>query len=162
MLKLALLDRDGILNKELGNYVTNPNDFEVLPYVIDNLVRLQSAGYQFVVITNQGGVAKQLYSHQELTTIHQKLRNTLSEAGIRLLEIYYCPHHPSIGTCLCRKPNSLMIEKAIARFGVKPENVCMIGDAQRDIEAASTVGIRSYLVPSNTNWDWVVDELIRM
>ena len=99
MIKLILLDRDGVINKELGGYVTNPNDFELLPHVIPNLVKLKNAGIKVAVITNQGGIAKGLYSHQILADIHAKLNKSLLEHGLAFDEIYYCPHHPDIGKC---------------------------------------------------------------
>ena len=90
MFKLILLDRDGVINKELGAYVTNPNDFELLPHVIPNLIKLKRAGVLVVVITNQGGIAKGLYAHQTLVQIHQKLKLAIAEHQLFFDEIYYC------------------------------------------------------------------------
>ena len=86
MVKLILLDRDGVINKELGAYVTNPIDFELLPHVIPNLLKLKRAGILVVVITNQGGIAKGLYAHQTLTQIHQKLKMALAEYHLFLMK----------------------------------------------------------------------------
>jgi D-glycero-D-manno-heptose 1,7-bisphosphate phosphatase len=158
--KLILLDRDGVLNKELGGYVTNTEDFEVLPHVIPNLLRLKEAGYKFIVITNQSGIAKGMYSHYTLNAIHQKLIDALQTNQIFIEEIYYCPHHPDFSLCLCRKPKSGMIERALARFGVKPEQAVMIGDTVRDIEAAENVGVKAYKIHPNEDWAWVVDTIL--
>lgn len=160
MNKLILLDRDGVLNKELGGYVTNTEDFEVLPHVIPNLLRLKNAGYKFIVITNQSGIAKSMYSHQVLGEIHQKLTNALSLGGITLEEIYYCPHHPDFSLCLCRKPKSGMVEKALARFGVNAQQTNMIGDTVRDIEAAEAAGVKAHKIQPNEDWAWVVDLIL--
>lgn len=160
MNKLILLDRDGVLNKELGGYVTNTEDFEVLPHVIPNLLRLKNAGYKFIVITNQSGIAKSMYSHQMLGAIHQKLINALSLGDITLEEIYYCPHHPDFSLCLCRKPKSGMIEKALARFGVNAKQAIMIGDTTRDIEAAEAAGVKAHKIQPNEDWAWVVDLIL--
>lgn len=159
MLKLVLLDRDGVLNRELGGYVTNTADFEVLPHVVPNLLRLKKMGCRFVVITNQSGIAKSLYTHKGLNEIHQKLVNTLEKNDLQLDEIYYCPHHPDFGLCLCRKPLSSMVEKALARYGVMPHEAIMIGDTMRDVEAAQHVGVSAYKINSNENWGRIVDEL---
>ncbi len=160
MIKLVLLDRDGILNKELGDYVTCVEEFEVLPHAPYNLKRLQMEGIKLVVVTNQSGIAKQRYSHDGLAQIHTVLADELAKAGVQLDEIYYCPHHPSISNCLCRKPESGMIEKALSRFNVSPEHAVMIGDKPRDTAAAEGAGVKAFEVPSNHNWDMVVDEIL--
>lgn len=160
MIKLILLDRDGVINKEVGGYITNPDDFEVLPHVIPNLMKLKNAGIPTVVITNQGGIAKGLYTHQTLAKIHQKLNLILKAHQLVFDEIYYCPHHNDFGKCLCRKPGSIMIEKALARFGVNPQEAIMIGDTQRDIEAANDAGVRAVKIESNQDWSFVIDEIL--
>ena len=160
MVKLILLDRDGVINKELGAYVTNPIDFELLPHVIPNLLKLKRAGILVVVITNQGGIAKGLYAHQTLTQIHQKLKMALAEYHLFFDEIYYCPHHPEHGNCLCRKPGSIMIEKALARFGVNPQDAMMIGDTQRDVDAANAAGVKAVKIESNQDWSSIIDEIV--
>lgn len=160
MIKLILLDRDGVINKELGGYVTNPDDFEVLPHVIPNLIKLKNAGIKVAVITNQGGIAKGLYTHQTLAKIHQKLNLILKAHHLVFDEIYYCPHHTDFGKCLCRKPGSIMIEKALARFGVNPQEAIMIGDTQRDIEAANDAGVRAVKIESNQDWSSIIDEIL--
>lgn len=160
MIKLILLDRDGVINKESGAYVTNPGDFELLPHVIPNLIKLKNAGIKVAVITNQGGIAKGLYTHQTLSKIHDKLNSALSAHGLVFDEIYYCPHHPDFGKCLCRKPASIMIEKALARFGFDAAEALMIGDTQRDVDAAEAAGAKAIRVESNQDWSFVIDEIL--
>lgn len=160
MIQLVLLDRDGVLNREIGGYITNTEEFEVLPHVVPNLQKLKEAGCRFVIITNQSGIAKRKYTHDMLEQIHQKLRTHLLAHHIELDEIYYCPHDPYLSLCTCRKPKSGMIEKALARFNVSPEHAIMIGDTPRDIEAAEKVGVRGYKIDSNRNWKPIVDEIV--
>lgn len=160
MIKLILLDRDGVINKELGAYVTNPDDFELLPHVIPNLIKLKNAGIKVVVVTNQGGIAKGLYTHQTLSKIHDKLNNALLPQGLVFDEIYYCPHHPDFGKCLCRKPASIMVEKALAKFGIDAKDAHMIGDTQRDVDAANAAGVKATRVESNQDWLFVIDEIL--
>lgn len=157
----VFLDRDGVLNRELGMYVSDRSLLEVPPHVPGILKKLRDAGYLLIVITNQGGIAKGLYTHEELGFIHRQLEAVLQEQGVRLTDIYYCPHHPDSGKCLCRKPGSLMIEKAIAMHRVDPARSFMIGDRERDLQAAAGAGVRSFLVESNTDWSAVADEMIR-
>lgn len=149
-MKAIFLDRDGVLNKELGRYVNSAEDFELLP-VAEILKKFQDAGYLLIVITNQGGISKELYDHKILSTIHQKLTDHLNNSGVKLTEIYYCPHHPDFGNCLCRKPDSLLLEKAIARFKIDKENSYFIGDNERDIEAGKKAGVKTILIPSNSD-----------
>ncbi len=159
MQKAIFLDRDGIINTEIGNYVTSEPDFHINPSLIPFLKAMQDKGFQFVVISNQGGVAKKLYSHAFLDGIHQKLINRLSDQKISLLEIYYCPHHPDFGKCICRKPDSLMVEKAIARFKLNAAASWFIGDTQRDMEAAAKAGVKGILAESNSDLTLFIDKM---
>jgi len=114
-------------------------------------LRIKKRGYEFIVITNQGGIAKEIYGHKEVHILHTFMRKQLEQAGITLLAIYYCPHHTSYGKCICRKPNSLLLEKAIAKYEVAIESSYFIGDSERDIEAGNRAGLKSILIKSNDN-----------
>jgi D-glycero-D-manno-heptose 1,7-bisphosphate phosphatase len=160
MQKAIFLDRDGVLNKEIGQYVTNVQDLEILPHVLHNLTLLRDAGFIFVVITNQGGIAKGLYTHDALISINNKLTQTLAHNGIKLTDIYYCPHHTDFGKCICRKPQSVLLEKALSKYKIKPQKSWMIGDNERDILAAQKVGLNARLIPSNQDWIAVVHEIL--
>lgn len=150
MNKAVFLDRDGVLNKELGDYVCRLEDFQVLPDVAPALKKLQDKGYLLIVVTNQGGIAKGWYSHETLLCMHEKLKEELKKAGVELSEIYYSPQHPKFtGNSLCRKPGSLMLEKALARFDIDPSLSYLVGDRERDIEAARCAGIAGILVESD-------------
>lgn len=158
--KAIFLDRDGVLNRELGRYVCSVDEFEVLPHVAHNLTKLCDAGYQLIVITNQGGIAKGLYTEKTLFDIHQKLFTTLAAHHVSVTDIFYCPHHPDFGKCMCRKPAPLMLQKAIAKHNVDIASSWMIGDTDRDVQAAKAAGVRAHLIQSNADWSYLVDELI--
>jgi D-glycero-D-manno-heptose 1,7-bisphosphate phosphatase len=150
MNKAIFLDRDGIINVEIGDYIKRFEDFTLIPHLGEALSQLKAKGYLFVVITNQGGLAKNLYSVEELNKMHQYLEVEMLKYDITFLEIYYCPHHPDYnGNCLCRKPGSQMTEKAIARFNIDPSQSYFIGDKQRDVDAGNAVGVKGILVESN-------------
>lgn len=149
MQKAIFLDRDGVLNKEIGKYIEKFLEFEVLTQNIPFLKKAVDQGYLLFVITNQGGIAKGLYTRQDLNMMHEHLKNTLAGYGISLKEIFYCPHHPDFSNCLCRKPDSLMIEKAISKYNLDPSQSLMIGDKIRDIEASEKVGVKGYLIKEN-------------
>ena len=150
-IKAVFLDRDGILNREIGAYVTSLEDFTINEGVAEALSGWQEQGYKFVVITNQGGIAKGLYTHEEVGRMHAFLEHHLKEHGVSLLAVYYSPHHPDHGNSLSRKPGSLMLERAIARYGIDPALSVMIGDRPRDVEAAEGAGVKGVLVESNTD-----------
>ena len=151
MNKALFLDRDGVINHDPGDYTTSPADFELLPGIIPFLQEATAKGYLLVVVTNQAGISKGLYSVKTYGLIESKMKNLFAEAGVHFAEIYFCRHHPDQGKCLCRKPGSLFFEKAVARFNIDPKQSLMVGDRERDIEAAAAVGIRGFLVPVNSS-----------
>jgi len=102
-----------------------------------------------VLITNQGGLAKGLYTHEDVADIHAHLARACEENGTPILDIFYSPHHPSTGKSLSRKPGSLMVERACAKHQLDPSRSWMVGDKQRDLDAASPVGVRGVLIEPN-------------
>jgi D-glycero-D-manno-heptose 1,7-bisphosphate phosphatase len=151
MNKAIFLDRDGIINEEIGDYVKRFEDFKLLPHLAETLKNYQSQGFLIIVITNQGGLAKGLYNITELNKMHQYFLTEMEKEGVTIAEIYFCPHHPDFnGNCLCRKPGSLLVEKAMARFNIDPKASYFIGDRPRDAEAGEKVGVKGILVASNT------------
>lgn len=154
MLKPALfVDRDGVLNREIGDYVVHPDFLEPLPHAPQLLHFFKNRGFLIIVITNQGGIAKGLYTHDILKNNHEKLRDYLQKNGAAWDDLFYCPHHPTRGHCLCRKPGSLMIERAIALHKIDPAQSLMIGDSERDIVAANAAGVRGYQIKANEPTD---------
>ena len=150
MEKAVFLDRDGVLNKELGDYVCRFDDFKVLEHNFAALKELQDRGYLLIVITNQGGLAKGWYSVEVLDQKHAHLKSTYAEQGVLISEVYYCNHHPEFnGKCLCRKPGSLMLEKALARFGIDASQSYFIGDRERDVIAGEAAGVAGILIDSD-------------
>ena len=114
-------------------------------------VYLQEYDYKLIIITNQGGIAKGQYTHDDVNELHNFMLEKLLEEGIKIDDVYFCPHHHSIAPCLCRKPNSLLIEKAIAKHNIDKSQSFLIGDNERDILAAEKVGIKGILIEANSN-----------
>ena len=150
-LKVIFLDRDGVINRDAGDYTYDWSEFEFLPGLFPALQDLQEKGFSFIIITNQAGIGKGIYTHADVASLHSKMIETFKSNGISILDIYYCPHHDSIEKCLCRKPGSLLIEKALARFRVNPEQCYFIGDRERDILAGNGAGVKGLLVPVNSD-----------
>ena len=150
MRKALFLDRDGVLNRERGDYTFNVEDFEVLPDVAEALKLAKSKGFLLIVISNQGGIAKEIFTQERVEKLHGILLHQLMKNGVEIDEVYYCPHHNDIGKCICRKPNSGMLEKAMARFQIDKNASVMIGDSERDVLAAQNAGVRGILINSNS------------
>jgi D-glycero-D-manno-heptose 1,7-bisphosphate phosphatase len=147
--KAVFLDRDGVLNREIGRYLQSVDEFEVLPHVAEVLAELKERGYLLIIISNQGGIAKGEVSRETVDAIFTKLFTELMAAGVVLDAWYYCPHHPDVSPCRCRKPDSLLFEQAIEWYDIDPAASYMIGDRERDIEAAAKVGVSGILIESN-------------
>jgi D-glycero-D-manno-heptose 1,7-bisphosphate phosphatase len=161
MIKAVFIDRDGVINNDDNlYYIFKPEDLKLNEEIVENFGMLKNSGYLIIVISNQGGIGKGLYKMDDTEKFHQKLKEEFSKAGSEIDEIYYCPHHPDSSLCLCRKPDSLLIEKAISRFNIDASSSYLIGDSQRDIEAAEKAGIKGILVQKNSNIFEVCNKII--
>lgn len=147
--RAIFLDRDGVINHDPGDYTKNISEFHLLPGVLESLKTLQDRGFRLIVITNQGGLAKGLYSWVDVHEIHDYLKKTCLDSGIEITDIFAAPYHDDFGRSLTRKPDSLMLEKACALYDIDPTKSFMIGDKQRDIDAGNKVGARGILIPVN-------------
>jgi D-glycero-D-manno-heptose 1,7-bisphosphate phosphatase len=147
--KCVFLDRDGVLNKEPTDYyLYRPEEIQVPEGVIDGLRLLKAAGYLLIVITNQAGIAKGLYTREDVQKVHAGFQVL---CGNLLDDLYFCPHHPDYSTSsLLRKPGSLMIEKAMAKYNISPAISWMVGDRERDIEAGQKAGVKTIYLNSHS------------
>ncbi len=151
--KAVFLDRDGVINSDEGHYyIFKVKDLKINPGIPELIKKLKDFGYLIIVISNQGGIAKRIYHKDDTDKLHLAIDKVLKKHETSIDAYYYCPHHPETGNCLCRKPSGLMIEKALARFNIDPQQSYMIGDSKRDIEAAENAGVRGVLVPKNYNF----------
>ena len=157
MKKVIFLDRDGVINEERGEHTFLQQDFRFVDGLFDSLKKFITYGYEFIIITNQSGIAKGLYTHQELLELHTWMLEEFAKQGISILEIFYCPHFTELGKCICRKPNSNMLEKAIAKYKIDVSKSYMIGDSQRDVNAATKVGVKGVKIESNTSLNLIKD-----
>jgi D-glycero-D-manno-heptose 1,7-bisphosphate phosphatase len=163
--RFILIDRDGTLNEE-KEYLSDPNDVELIVGAGDALKKLQDAGFGVVVITNQSGIARGYFNVAQLDRIHARLENILGEFGVRLDGIYYCPHAPD-DHCDCRKPLPGLIHQAVKAHAFLPHEAWMIGDKEVDVQVGRTVGARCILVRTgygknfqkDTKADFVVDDV---
>lgn len=140
-----LLDRDGTLIAE-KHYLHDPAQVEVLPGVLEGLLRLRKAGYKFAVLTNQSGIGRGYYSKADMDAVHRRLAGLLAAGGVGIEGFFYCPHRPE-ENCGCRKPKTGLAEQAMKSLGFGQAEVsCVIGDKKCDMDFAGSLGVPSVLV----------------
>ncbi|MBT6746724.1 MAG: HAD family hydrolase [Flavobacteriales bacterium] len=161
MRKVIFLDRDGVINEERGEHTFRQQDFRFVNGFFDSVKKFVKSGYELIIITNQSGITKGLYTHEELLNLHSWMLQEFTKNGLSVLEVFYCPHFTELGKCICRKPNSNMLERAIAKHKVDVAKSYMIGDSQRDIQAAAKVGVSGVKIESNSSLR-LVEELIAL
>jgi D-glycero-D-manno-heptose 1,7-bisphosphate phosphatase len=155
------LDRDGVINKKLeGRYVRNFSEFEFMPGALEAISKLSNVFSRILIVTNQQGIAKGIMSEADLNTLHTKMQERIEKLGGKINKIYYCPHL-QIMNCMCRKPNSGMIEQAIIDFPeISVKNSYLIGDSDSDIKAGKRMNLNTVKVNNNyTLAKWTTDML---
>lgn len=146
-LRTVFLDRDGVLNEKMpeGQYVTRWDEFRILPGVIEAIRRLNQAALRVVVVTNQRGVARGLYTVADVEAIHARFQQELQTAGAHIDAIFICPHDKE--ACNCRKPLPGLFEQAAAQFPhITAETSVMIGDSLVDMEFGRRLGMPTIFV----------------
>lgn len=153
--KAIFIDRDGTINKYVG-FLTDINQFELLPGVTEAIKKINASGYLAIVVTNQPVVARGEVTFDELEQIHNKMQTLLGNDGAFLDAIYYCPHHPHKGypgevpelkiDCDCRKPKPGMFLKAAKDFNIDLSQSWMIGDGENDIGAGKNASCKTALI----------------
>ncbi|MGI9258566.1 MAG: D-glycero-beta-D-manno-heptose 1,7-bisphosphate 7-phosphatase [Gammaproteobacteria bacterium] len=142
---LIILDRDGVINEDSVDYIKSPNEWTPLPGSIEAIAELTRAAFTIVVVSNQSGIGRGLFTLSDVEAIHEKMVHTVAEAGGKLAGIYFCPHRPD-ELCDCRKPRTGMLERVIDDFNVSLAGVPLIGDKAADLELARRVEARPILV----------------
>jgi len=135
------VDRDGTLIEEV-NFLSSVDDLIVYPFTPPSIKKLKDAGFLVIVLTNQSGIGRGLYTADDMHSVHEAIQN---EVGGLIDAFYFCPHLPNEG-CRCRKPNLGMIEAAQADFEIDLEGSWMIGDKNLDVWIAENAGIKSAMV----------------
>ncbi|MFW5850754.1 MAG: D-glycero-alpha-D-manno-heptose-1,7-bisphosphate 7-phosphatase [Bacteroidota bacterium] len=149
--KAVFLDRDGVINDGSLYYTYTIDDFHINDGVIEGLQLLQQNGFILIIVTNQSGVAKGIYSLHDVEKVHDYMIQKFRAHNIKVAGIYVCPHHPDISSCECRKPKTGLFEKAVQDLSVDVSRSFMIGDSERDIIAGKTTGLQSVLIEKNEN-----------
>ncbi|MGQ8335867.1 D-glycero-alpha-D-manno-heptose-1,7-bisphosphate 7-phosphatase [Sunxiuqinia sp. A32] len=159
-MKAVFLDRDGvIIDNSSHYYIFRTEDVKFVDGIFDNLKLLSEKGFDFFVVSNQGGISKQEYTKKDVEKVHYFIEKELEKRGLTIKEWAFCPHHDSIEKCFCRKPSPLMIEKLLAKYQIDSDKSYLIGDSPRDIDAAEQAGIKGILIPANQNMFSHIKEL---
>lgn len=138
--KALFLDRDGVINIDHG-YTYRQEDFEFCDGIFEFIRYFSQKNYKIFVVTNQSGISRGYYSHEDFAKLTEYMVAEFAKNGIKIEEVAYCPHHPDDG-CLCRKPKPKMIDDLVKKYNIDRANSVMIGDKQSDIDAAKSANIK--------------------
>ena len=158
--KAVFLDRDGVLDKDYG-YLYEIEKLEWVDGAKEAIAYLTKKGYMIFVVTNQSGIARGFYNHEDVHKLHDYMASELEKAGGKIEKFYYCPHHPKgivkeyAIVCDCRKPKPGMLLKAMKEYPINREESFLIGDKESDVKAAEAAGIKGYLFTSGNLLDFV-------
>jgi len=144
-MKLAILDRDGVINFDSDQYIKSPVEWRPIPGSIEAIARLSQSGYRIAVATNQSGIGRGLFDMATLNAINDKMMEMVFRQGGRIDALFFCPH-TAAEQCNCRKPRTGMLEEIAARFHTELKGVPSIGDSLKDLQAAEAVGCQPILV----------------
>ncbi len=144
-MKLIILDRDGVINRDSGDYVKNADEWIALPGSIEAIAKLSKAGYTIAIATNQSGLSRGLFGIDELESMHHKMCVLVENAGGHIDGIFYCPHLPE-DQCQCRKPAPGLLEAIADEFQVSLKGVPIVGDSIRDLQAGLALSCHAILV----------------
>lgn len=146
MIKLIILDRDGVINEDSDEYIKSPAEWRAIPGSLEAIAQLNKAGFKITVATNQSGIARGYFSLETLQAIHQKMQTELAVFNGKIDYLVFCPHGPD-DECDCRKPKPGLLKKIADHFQIDLTTQALaIGDSLRDIEAAQTLNCPAWLV----------------
>ncbi len=156
------LDRDGVLvdNSE-HYYIWETDQLRLIDGAAENLKMLLQEGFKLFIVSNQGGISRGKYTKGDILKLHDELLQTFRLNDIEITDIAFCPHHPDIEKCMCRKPNSLMLEKLVAKYKIDKAASFFIGDSRSDMEAATKAGIKGIQIIPNKNMYPFISSLVK-
>ena len=144
-MKLLILDRDGVINKESSDFIKTAEEWQPLKGSLEAIARLSQAEYDIVIITNQSGIGRGLFSADMLGQIHVRMLDYVQQHGGKIQSILFCPHHPD-DLCECRKPLPGLYNELAKRLNTSFTDVYSVGDSVRDLIAAQSAGAKPILV----------------
>lgn len=140
----VFLDRDGTIIED-RHYLADPDGVVLMPGALEGLRLLRAAGRRLVVVTNQSGIGRGMFTEAQMHAVHARMRALLGAGGVELDAIYWCPHGPEVG-CTCRKPAMGSVQRASDELGGSLAGAAVIGDRAADIQLARNAGLTAVLV----------------
>ena len=156
--RCVFIDRDDTVAKNVP-YCDSPDKFELFDGVPEQIKRLNDAGFLVVMITNQSGIGRGLFTEETLARIHDKMNRKIEAAGGHIDKIYYCPHRPD-ENCNCRKPRTKLGEMAIEEFDIDPFASYMVGDSDSDIGFGKKLGCKTIKVDGKHPFEYAVTSIL--
>ena len=156
--KAVFIDRDNTIAPDVP-YCSNPDDFNLYPYVAESLKKLNDAGYISILVTNQSGIGRGYFTEDTLKSIHDKMNSELSKQGAFFDSIYFCPHTPE-DKCSCRKPNTGMHMKAVREHHINLRESWVIGDSDADMDAGKKLGCRTIRIEDGNTFEDAVNTIL--
>jgi len=151
-MRLVILDRDGVINEDSDAYIKSPNEWVPIAGSLEAIARLCRHEYRVVIVTNQSGIARGLYSMDMLNKIHIRMLDHIRQKGGQIDAILFCPHGPD-DHCDCRKPKPGLFLELAQRLKVNLTGVPSVGDSLRDLQAAQAVNALPVLVETGKGKD---------
>jgi len=154
-MRVVILDRDGVINEDSDAYIKSVSEWLPIPGSLESIARLNYHGYRVLVASNQSGLARGVFSIDDLNAIHAKMHRDLARLGGQIEAIFFCPHSPE-DACRCRKPQPGLFEQIAQRFRIDFRGTPIIGDSIRDIQVARSLGASPALVltgKGQSTWD---------
>jgi D-glycero-D-manno-heptose 1,7-bisphosphate phosphatase len=156
---LIILDRDGVINEDSDDYIKSPAEWQPIPGSLEAIAKLSQHGYRVVIVTNQSGIGRKLFTIETLNAIHMKMNTHLAQFGGVIEAIFFCPHTPK-DNCNCRKPKPGLYNDVSERLRVSLNKVYCVGDKMTDIKAIQSAGGKPILVCTGKGQSEIDQDLV--
>ncbi len=151
MSKVVFIDRDGVINKDIG-YLHVIDKFEFITGIFDLLYYLQQLNYLLIIITNQSGIGRKYYKLSDFIKLNNWMLAQFKQKNITITDVFFCPHTP-YDNCDCRKPKTKMLIDANKKYNINKQKSWLIGDKESDIMCANNFGVNNTILFVNKNFN---------
>lgn len=151
-MKVLILDRDGVINEDSPAFIKSAEEWRPIPGSLRAIARATQLGYRIIVVSNQSGLARKLFTIETLNRIHRRLHDEVNRLGGKIEAIFFCPHDPAEG-CECRKPNAGLLDSVARRLQIDLSEATFVGDRLSDIRAAQSRRLQPILVHTGNGLD---------
>ena len=142
--KACFLDRDGVLNEDIG-YLHKSRDFKWIKGAIEAIKLLKKNNFLVIVITNQSGISRGYFTAKDVTNLHEWMNKILKKEGIQINDFFFSEDLPNNNPESRRKPSPKMINEAVEKYNLDKTRCFMVGDKKTDLIAAKNASIKGFL-----------------